>query len=48
MLQQPEAYIGNASKLFDDKGEITNDFTRDFMSRFLRAFSQWIERNSAR
>lgn len=48
MMQQPEAYIGNASKLFDDKGEIANDSTRDFMSQFLQAFSQWIERNSAR
>lgn len=48
MMQQPEAYIGNASNLFDDKGEIANDSTRDFMSKFLQAFSQWIERNSAR
>jgi chromate reductase len=47
MMQQPEAYIGNASKLFDDKGEIANGSTRDFMSKFLQAFSQWIERNSA-
>jgi chromate reductase len=48
VLQQPEAYIGNASKLFDDKGEIANDSTRDFMSKFLQAFSQWIEQNSTR
>ncbi|WP_136418496.1 NAD(P)H-dependent oxidoreductase [Herbaspirillum sp. ST 5-3] len=45
MMQQPEAYIGNASKLFDDKGEITNDSTREFLQKFLQSFAQWIERN---
>jgi chromate reductase len=47
MMQQPEAYIGNAANLFDDKGNIANDSTRDFMQKFLQSFSQWIERNSA-
>jgi chromate reductase len=47
-MQQPEAYIGNAATLFDDKGDIANDSTREFMQKFLQAYSQWIERNSAR
>jgi chromate reductase len=48
MLQQPEAYIGNGAQLFDDKGGITNDTTREFLNKFMQAFSQWIDRNAAR
>ena len=47
-LQQPEAYIGNAAKLFDDKGNISSEETRTFVNTFLQAFAQWIERNAAR
>ncbi|QDZ28526.1 NADPH-dependent FMN reductase [Noviherbaspirillum sp. UKPF54] len=46
MMQQPEAYIGGAGELFDDKGGIANDSTRDLMQKFLQAFAQWIERNA--
>src|SRR5271169_2350184 len=28
-MQQPEAYIGGASKLFDERGALSNDSTRD-------------------
>jgi len=47
-LQQPEAYIGGAAKLFDDKGSLTNDGTRDFLKTFLQKFEAWIGRNSAK
>ena len=47
-MQQPEAYIGNATKLFDDKGNLTSDETREFVNKFLQAFAQWVERNAAR
>jgi chromate reductase len=46
-MPQPEAYIGNAASLFDADGKLTHDTTRDFLAKFLRAFAQWIERNSA-
>jgi chromate reductase len=46
-MGQPEAYIGNAASLFDDKGQLINDSTKDFLQKFLQAFSQWIDRNSA-
>jgi len=42
---QREAYIGNAAKLFNDEGELVAEDTREFMSKFLQAFAQWIERN---
>jgi chromate reductase, NAD(P)H dehydrogenase (quinone) len=47
-MQQPEAYIGDAAKLFDDKGALINDSTREFLQKFLQTFAQWIERNAAR
>jgi chromate reductase len=46
-LQQPEAYIGGVDKLLDDKGNITNDDTRKFLSKFVDAFTHWVETNAA-
>ncbi len=42
-MQQPEAYIGNARDLFDGKGKLKAEATRDFLTRFMRAFAEWIE-----
>jgi chromate reductase, NAD(P)H dehydrogenase (quinone) len=47
-MQQPEAYIGNAAGLFDDKGGLVNESTRAFMQKFLEAFALWIEHNRPR
>ena len=47
-MPQPEAYIGNAATLFDDKGALVDESTREFMQKFLQAFAQWIERNATR
>ncbi|NMM26858.1 MAG: NAD(P)H-dependent oxidoreductase [Glaciimonas sp.] len=47
-MAQPEAYIGNASNLFDDKGAIASGDTRDFMQKFLLAFEQWIDHHQTR
>ena len=46
-MAQPEAYIGNAAAMFDDKGALTDQSTRGFMEKFLAAFAKWIERNAA-
>ncbi|MEP7183855.1 MAG: NAD(P)H-dependent oxidoreductase [Betaproteobacteria bacterium] len=46
-MAQPEAYIGNAAALFDDKGALTNDATRKFLEKYLHAFARWIEHNVA-
>jgi chromate reductase len=48
MLQQPEAYVGGAAALFDDKGALVNEATRTHMQKFLTAFAQWVERNAPR
>ncbi len=41
-MQQPEAYIGNAKKLFNENGELVSDSTREFMQKFLDAFERWV------
>jgi len=46
-MAQPEAYVGDAAKLFDDKGALVDESTRAFMQKFLAAFAQWIERFAA-
>lgn len=46
VLQQPEAYVGGAATLFDDKGQWANASTRDFLCKFMQAFATWIERNA--
>lgn len=43
-LQQPEAYIGGAGKLFDAQGKLANDGTRDFLTKYMAAFAAWIEK----
>ena len=47
-MPQPEAYIGGAAKLFDEKGTLVDDSTREFLQKYLQTFAQWIERNSAK
>lgn len=42
ILQQPEAYIGNAGSLFRDDGSLAKDATRDFFKSFMVAFASWI------
>jgi chromate reductase len=46
-LQQPEAYIGGAASLFGEDGAVTNDGTRAFLTGFMAAFADWIERTAA-
>src|SRR5689334_21021635 len=43
-LQQPEAYIGGAAKLFDEEGTLTDESTRGFITKFMQSFAEWIER----
>jgi chromate reductase len=43
-MQQPEAYIGHADKLFDEHGKLVNDGTGKFLQTFMQAFANWVER----
>jgi chromate reductase, NAD(P)H dehydrogenase (quinone) len=44
-MQQPEAYIGNASSLFDSQGALAHEKTREFIQTIVTAFEQWIRTN---
>jgi chromate reductase len=44
-MQQPEAYVGGADKLFDGDGRLVNDGSRKFLRSFMQAFAHWIETN---
>ncbi len=41
-MQQPEAYIGGAAKLFDNNGNLNNESTKEFLSKFMQAFENWV------
>lgn len=41
-MAQPEAYIGNATTLFDEAGNLNNDSTKDFLRSFMEAFENWV------
>ena len=43
-MQQPEAYIAGAAQLFDEKGSLTNESTREFMQKFLMQYEKWVEK----
>jgi chromate reductase, NAD(P)H dehydrogenase (quinone) len=45
-MQQPEAYIGGADKLFDQNGKLANEGTREFLNKFMQAFAKWIDANA--
>jgi chromate reductase len=42
-MQQPEAYLGHADKLFDEQGKLVGDGTRKFLQGFMQAFAKWVE-----
>src|SRR3954469_11136675 len=44
-MQQPEAYIGGADKLFDANGDLINESTRNYLQEFMAAFAAWIDAN---
>lgn len=46
VLQQPEAYVGNAFSLFDENGELTNEATSEFLRGFAQTFADWIEKTA--
>lgn len=44
-MPQPEAYIGNAVKLFDENEKIINESTQAFLQKFMDAFAVWVDKN---
>jgi len=42
VMQQPEAYLGGADKLFDAEGNLVNEASQKFLRDFMHAFAGWI------
>lgn len=43
-LQQPEAYIGNVTSVLDEKGNVVNEGTQNFLKTYVDAFTSWVEK----
>ena len=43
-MQQPEAYVGHADKLFDEHGKLVSEGTRKFLQEFMQSFANWVKR----
>lgn len=44
VMQQPEAYIGNAASLFDASGNLTDPDAAALLKKFMAAFGEWTQR----
>ncbi|MFI4964355.1 MAG: NADPH-dependent FMN reductase [Caulobacterales bacterium] len=44
-LNQPETYVGGVAALFDAKGELVNESTREFLTGFGQTFAEGIEKH---
>lgn len=44
-MQQPEAYLSGADKLFDASGKLSNDGTRAVLQKFMQAYAAWVAAN---
>lgn len=40
-MQQPETYISNVTKLFDDENNLQKD-TQEFLRKFMTAYEKWV------
>ncbi|MNV65974.1 NADPH-dependent FMN reductase [compost metagenome] len=44
MMQQPEAYLGNAGSAFDESGKLSES-VKPFLQSFINAYGQWVEQH---
>ncbi len=44
VLQQPEAYVGGAGKMFDASGTMTSASTREFLGKVIEAYAAWVDK----
>lgn len=42
-MQQPEVYLSRVDGMFNDKGEMTNNETKAFLTKFMEAFAKWVK-----
>jgi len=41
-MQQPEMYIGNATKLFNDNGALIDETVKGLLTKYIQSFEQWV------
>lgn len=44
VMQQPEAYIGGADKLFAEDGSIASEASSKFLGKIIHAYGDWVAR----
>lgn len=44
VLQQPEVYLAKVGELFDEKGVLVNEKTKEFLKKIMDAYVAWIEK----
>jgi chromate reductase len=44
VFNTPEIFVGTAQNKFNDKGELTDETTREFLKKQLEAFAKFVER----
>jgi len=44
VMQQPEAYVGGAEKLFGEDGKIATEASAQFLGRIIQAYADWVAR----
>jgi chromate reductase len=42
-LPTPEAYIGNAANLFDERGKLVEPNVSEFLTNFMLSFEEWVQ-----
>lgn len=42
LLQQPEVYLGNIGSVLNDKNEVVNPSTQEFLQSFMNSFVDWV------
>ncbi len=47
VMQQPEAYLAGAGEFFGADGALVKEATREFLRKFMQAFSAWVEMHAA-
>lgn len=47
VFNTPEIFVGMAQNKFNDKGELTDDTTKDFLKKQLEGFAKFVERVKA-
>ena len=44
-MQQPEVYLSYVDKLFDEKGQMNNEATKNFLGQFMQTYANWVKTN---